>query len=914
VAARYVVGIDLGTTNTACAYVDTEAGRRIEVFAIPQLVAPGEVGDRATLPSFLYLAAGHELPPGSLDLPWAAARDFCVGVLAREQGARVPGRLVTSAKSWLCHAAVDRTAAILPWGGPPDVPKVSPVDASARYLAHVRDAWDARMPAPLAEQEIVLTVPASFDEPARELTLMAAEAAGLRGLHLIEEPQAALYAWLAGHEDDWRARLAATPLVCVVDVGGGTTDLSLVAARVSRGELVLERVAVGEHLLLGGDNVDMALARTVEARLLPGGGTLDTQRFHGLVAQCRAAKERMLVDPAVAEVRVTVPGRGGGVVGGALAATLARADAEAVVLDGFFARVPADARPRRAAGLALREFGLPFAEEPEITRHLADFLARQREAAGQTDLPLVRPDALLFNGGALEPAIVRERLRDVVGAWHAPDGGWRPAVLENESLHLAVARGAAYAGLVRRGAGVRIGGGAARSYYLGLGDAPEDGAPVTALCLVPRGMEEGESAEIATPEFELLANRPVAFPLYTATDRSGERAGDVVTAPPGALAPLPPLRTVLRFGRKLAETALPVHLEVRLTELGTLEVWCRSRTTEHRWRLEFRLRDQPGAAEPARNASLVVDRARVEAAERLARASFEGGDDPVGLTRRLEHALGAERDAWPLAAIRTLWDVLWSCEAARARSPEHEARWLNLAGFLLRPGFGDAADELRVNRLWRVLAAELRHPRATQCRAEWWNLWKRIAGGLTARQQQHLQQLVAPALLRRGKPKGPRPGPQELREMWQAIGACERLPAATRAELGAVLVGEVERGRASDQEYWALARLGARAPIYGPLNCVVARETAGEWAERLLRADWTRPEAHAFALAQVARATGDRARDLDPALRERVAARLESAPHGARAARLVREPVPLEAPEEARLLDEALPAGLRLRA
>jgi molecular chaperone DnaK (HSP70) len=909
VAARFLVGIDLGTTNTACAYVDTREGRAIRVLDVPQLVAPGRVEPRSTLPSFLYLAGEHELPAGSLDLPWASARDWCVGVLAREQGARVPGRLVASAKSWLCHGGVDRTAAILPWGAPEEVARVSPVEASARTLAHVREAWDATFPEPLADQEVVLTVPASFDEVARELTLEAARVAGLPNPVLLEEPQAAFYAWLVTHERDWRRRVESTPLVLIVDVGGGTSDFSLIAARVSRGELGLERVAVGEHLLLGGDNMDLALARAAEARLVPG-GQLDTARFHGLVSQCRAAKEQLLADPDPTEVRIAVAGRGGSVVGGALATTVTRTEVDGVVLDGFFPAVGAEARPRRAPGLGLREFGLPFAADPEITRHLAEFLDHQRAAAGESERALVRPDAILFNGGALEPATVRERLAAIVGAWHAPDGGWRPAVLESASLQLAVARGAAYFGLVRRGQGVRIGSGAARTYYLGVG-----GAESTVVCLVPRGMEEGEEVELDR-DFELLANRPVAFPLFTATDRTGEHAGDVVPASADALTPLPPIRTVLRFGKKLEERALPVRLGVRLSEIGTLEVWCRSRTTEHRWRLEFRLRDTverdgPPAGEAA---ALVVDTARIDAAVAVLRAAFDGSDDPVTLTRRLEAALDAGRDAWPLGAIRALWDALWPCEPARERSPEHEARWLNLAGFLLRPGYGDPGDDLRVNRLWRVLSGELRHPRAVQGRAEWWNLWKRVAGGLAAGQQQSLFQRLSPMLLRRGKTKGPKPGPQELREMWQAVGACERLPASVRADLGEALVTEAERGRATEQELWALARLGARVPMTGPLNCVVARETAAKWAERLLVAEWPRAEAYTFALAQIARATGDRERDLDPALRARVADRLARGPNGARAARLVREPVPLEAREQARLLDEALPPGLHLSA
>jgi molecular chaperone DnaK (HSP70) len=908
-AARYLVGIDLGTTNTACAYVDTQAGKAIRVFPVPQLVAPGKLDACETLPSFCYLAGAHELPEGSLDLPWATGRSWCTGTLARDQGARVPGRLVASAKSWLCHGGVDRTAPILPWGAADDVPKLSPVDASARTLAHVREAWDARFPEPLAEQDVVLTVPASFDEAARELTLEAAKEAGVPRVVLLEEPLAAFYAWLVGHERDWRTRIAATPLVLVVDVGGGTTDFSLVAARGSRGEVALERVAVGEHLLLGGDNMDIALARAAETLLTPG-DQLDTQRFHLLVSQCRAAKETMLSDPTVAEVRVTVPGRGKGVVAGTLSTAVARDELQSLVLDGFFPDVAADARPdRRATGL--REWGLPFAPDAAITRHLAEFLSRQKHASHVTaagdPAALAKPDAILFNGGALEPPAVRDRIATIVGRWHDPTAQWRPKILDADSLQLAVARGAACYGLARRGIGVRIGSGAARTYYLGLQDD-------RLLCVVPRGMEEGETVELTEPALELVTNRPVAFPLFTATDRTDETAGQLIDAPVESLTALPPLRTVVRFGKKLEERALPVHLEVGLSEVGTLALFLKSHTTEHRWRLELRLRETVGEeAQPAGEAALVIAPEKVDDAARLVRAALEGGDDPVTLVRRLEAALDAGRDAWPLAAIRTLWDALWTLEPKRERSPAHEARWLNLAGFLLRPGFGDAGDGIRVEKLWRVLGTELRHPRAVQCRAEVWNLWKRVAGGLSARQQQHLLDLVRPALTGRGKAKGPKPGPQELREMWQAIGGCERLASAVRAELSSALAQAIAKGKATDQEAWALARLAARAPIAGPINCVVPPRPATDVVERLLDAPWSRPDATAFALAQVARRTGDRERDLDSAVRERVALRLEREADGARLARLVREVVPLEAREEARLLDESLPAGLRLR-
>jgi hypothetical protein len=906
--SRYLVGIDLGTTNTACAFVDTQRGRTIEVFQIPQLTGVGRVEAQPTLPSFVYLAGAHELPAGALDLPWAQGRDFGVGVFAREQGARVPGRLVASSKSWLCHGGVDRTAPILPWGAAEDVTRISPVDASARIVRHVREAWDASFPEPLAQQDVVLTVPASFDAVARELTVEAARAAGLEQLVLLEEPQAAFYAWLVQHETAWREAITRHPLVLVIDVGGGTTDLSLMAARHGRGELAIERLAVGDHLLLGGDNMDLALARRVEPQL--GGAALDPQRFHVLVGQCRSVKEAMLADAAVAELPVTVPGRGGRVIGGALTSRVSRELVLDTVVEGFFPRVGGDERPAR--GSTSTELGLPYATDTAITRHVADFLARHHEA-GDGGV-LARPDALLFNGGACEPGLVRERVAEVVGLWHDASGAWRPAVLDAESLQLAVARGAAYYGLVRRGQGVRIGSGTARTYYLGLDDPARDAAVRSVLCLVPRGMDEGSAVPLGNREFSLVTNRPVAFPLLTATDRTGEQAGAVLDVPRDALTVLPPIRTVLRFGRKLEERTLPVRLDARLTELGTLEVWCRSSTTEHRWRLEFRLRDTVADTPAGDGTGLIVDPERVAAAVAVQREGFEAGGDPVGLMRRLEEAFDTGRDAWPLAAIRPLFDALFELEPRRAVSPEHEARWLNLAGFLLRPGFGDAGDELRIGRLWRVLSQDLRFPRAVQGRAEWWNLWKRVSGGLSAPQQQHLLQQVSPALLRRGKTKGPKPGPQELREMWQAIGGCERLPARTRGEL-AVAVGEgAVRGRTTDQELWALARLAARAPAYGPINCVVPRDTAAGIVQRLIAADWPRPAAYAFAVAQAARLTGDRERDLDATLRERTAARLDATPEGTRLARLVRDVVDLEAQEQARLFDESLPSGLRLAA
>ncbi|MFI5395342.1 MAG: Hsp70 family protein [Candidatus Binatia bacterium] len=923
---RYIIGIDLGTTNSAAAYVDTtDSSHRVQQLLIPQLVAEATVAERPTLPSFLYIGGEHDVAPGSLALPWDHTRTYAVGEFARTQGARVPGRLISSAKSWLCHGGVDREAAILPWGAPADVSKLSPVDASARYLLHFREVWKQHFPhAPLEAQDIILTVPASFDEVARELTVEAAHRAGLPRAILLEEPQAAFYAWVHHHEKTLD-QLAGINRILVVDIGGGTTDFSLIAVRHHEGRLGLQRLAVGDHLLLGGDNIDVALARVLEPRL---GARLDSQRWHALTSLCRGAKETLLGPEPPAEVPVRLVGRGRSVVGGVVTATLTRDEVERLVLDGFFPVTLPDAMPRRTARVGLQEWGLPFANEPEVSRHLAAFLQQHRHDVPLGDeagaLAVAWPDAILFNGGALKPALIRDRLRTLLTNW----SGAQPSVLESVDLDLAVARGAAYYGLVRRGLGVRIGGGSARSYYLGLGVAHPVDTPdvVTALCLVHRGMEEGEEVEVTEPALEVLANRAVSFPLYASSTRTGERAGQLVSAERESLTELPPIRTVLRFGKKMAARTIPVHVMARLTEVGTLEAWCRSLTTDHRWRLQFQLRDQtaPAAEEESEaqsEAASVIGETQLEAALQTVRAVFPADDvhshgDPVGMVRILEEQMGIGRDAWPLFAIRKLWDALWAGQERRVYSAAHEARWLNLSGFFLRPGFGAELDDWRIQQLWKVKSSGLCFPKTAQCRTEWWNMWKRVAGGLTRPQQMQLYNEVAPHLLPRLKAKtkgGVRPGQQELREYWQLMASCEQLSAEIKAELGNALLPLVVKGKATAVELWALGRLGARAPFSGPLNCVVARGTVERWVEALLGMQWPKAEPMIFTLVQLARDVGDRERDLDESLRRRIAERIEPLPTGRRAARLVTEFVPLEAQERARILDESLPVGLQIR-
>lgn len=932
--SRYLIGIDLGTTNCAVAYVDTTRPGVVQHFPLQQLVNEATVAAQPTLPSFLYLPGTHELPEGSLALPWDRERRYAVGHFARVQGARVPGRLVSSAKSWLCHPDVDRHAAILPWGSADDVAKLSPVEASARYLLHIREAWNHRMGKAFAveTQQVILTVPASFDEVARELTVQAAERAGLPHVILLEEPQAALYAWLAAHPDSWQTQLRAGSVILVCDIGGGTTDLSLVAVTAGKSQLQLDRVAVGDHLLLGGDNMDLALARLAETRLTHG-GRLDAQRWQTLTHLCRVAKEDLFADPNRTSATITLAGRGSAVVGGTLNTTLTREELERVVLDGFFPQVAADTAPRQGARVGLQEFGLPYAAEPEISRHLALFLRQHAvEGIGR----IMKPDAILFNGGALTPLAIRERIVTVLSSWFSEEQGaeWRPVVLTNTSLDLAVAHGAAYYGLVRRGQGVRIGGGSARAYYIGLGSPSQNKSDnstvptVSALCLVRHGMEEGEEVHLSEPEFTVLANQPVSFPLYASSTRTTDPAGAVVSLPVDQFAVLPAIRTVLRFGKKTGAAAIPVQVSAKFTEVGTLELWCEARQTNHRWRLQFQLRGEstvaPAVAPTTVSEEHMLDESVLAEALQQLTAVFGAPapalDDPVtpqNLTRQLEQTLGANKDNWPLSGIRHLWEALWEQQKGRERSPEHEARWLNLLGFCLRPGFGHQTDEWRLQQLWKFYPRGPLHGNAVQCRAEWWNLWKRVAGGLSRQQQQVLYADIAPWLLPKLKHKiksgRSKVGPQEIREMWQVMGSCERLASDAKAELGEELVRLVEKQKASDQEAWALSRLGARGLMYGPANCVVRRDTAAAWLERLLRSEWKNPETIGFVVVQLARCTGDRTRDLDDELRQRLAERLAPLPLGARWAQQVREVVTLEAREQARILDESLPVGLQIR-
>ena len=584
-----ILGIDLGTTNSAIAVADEAPARAVDIM---QVVGPGEIAERSTLPSFLLLPSEHEVPAAQMQLPWSGALRYTVGTFARERGAELPHRLVSSAKSWLCNSSIDRTAQVLPFrGAQRELEKemeggerVSPVNASARYLAHLRAAWDeANEDHPAGEQEVLVTVPASFDPVARELTVVAAREAGFDKVTLLEEPQAAFYAYLAARGEAWRKDLAPGDVVLVCDVGGGTTDFSLIEVAQQDGALALERIAVGDHILLGGDNMDLALAAIASKQLSDAGKVLDAMQQRALVHAARRAKELLLGEKPPKSVPISILGRGSKLIGGTMKAEVTREQAEGMLVDGFFPVVGADAKAAKRRAGGLREMGLPYAHDPAITRHLAEFLGRFGRM----------PTAVLFNGGVMKATKLQARIVELLRTWCGRD----IKVLAGADLDLAVALGAAHYGQVRAGKGVRIRGGTARAYYIGIESTmpaiPGFSPPVKALCVAPQGLEEGSTVELPDDELGLIVGETSNFRFFAAATRKDDTAGALIDADAPGLAELDPVEKLVEAeGERKAGDMVPVRLEAHVTEVGTLELWCVARDGGGRWKLEYSVRER----------------------------------------------------------------------------------------------------------------------------------------------------------------------------------------------------------------------------------------------------------------------------------------------------------------------------------
>jgi molecular chaperone DnaK (HSP70) len=923
---RFSIGIDLGTSNSALAFAPLNGAAPAEIFPIPQWDTASTMTEAPTLPSFLYLT---EEAAGTGD--GQAPGQWQVGRLARRRAAETPGRVAQSAKSWLCHHAADRLSPFLPWGSDelPRDRKISPVHASALILNHLRSAWDGRFARAGAgfafdAQAITITVPASFDAAAQRLTLAAAADAGFPDhVRLLEEPQAAFYGWLEGH-DPGRDLWAHIPdpeaprhHVLVIDIGGGTSDFSLF--EIGPGDPGtgprIRRIAVSDHILLGGDNIDLAIAHRLEVQLASGEGRLSGLDWDHLVARCRDLKEKALAAPGMADesFQVSLPGRGSNLIAAAMSARMSRSELEDLLLEGFFPPCKATARPERVRA-ALKEWGLPYAADSAVTRHLAAFL---------NERPPV--DAVLFNGGTLYPERLRRRLADQIGAWQ---NGAAPLILENTNLDLAVARGAAHFGRLVHQRANRIDAGAARAIFLETFRPGKDGSGDgrrSLLCILPRGAPPGEAFAITDRALELRLNRPVRFQAYSSTRHGKVRAGDIVDGQPEDFQPLPHLETIAKIEDEGGtERTLPVALDARLTELGLLQVSCRSldRGIERSWPLEFNLRpheqgdlDRTGSkaiARPLPDANAPAE-ARLEAGARI-RAVFNptsGRREKVTAARLfqgLERILGRPKGEWNGVLIRSLWPSLEASEAGRGLSAEHEEAWLIVAGFLLRPGFGAPLDADRIDGLWRIVSRGARFP-GKRIRLQEYILWRRVAGGLSREQQ---ERLIAPELDRVRRQANL---PDELVRL---AGSLERIGLEVKTDLidrFIAVAGDLARARQHPAPYLsALGWLLNRAPLYAGPECVVSPEWVETAFEAFSRLDWKDPELAELAplFLRAARLVGDRTVDVAGSVRSRIASRLEGAGVSpAKVARL-RQAMPIERAERAGLFGEALPPGLIL--
>ncbi|HCE2384033.1 TPA: hsp70 family protein [Vibrio parahaemolyticus] len=928
---RFLVGIDLGTTNTVVAYceiTDNLEQSEVSLFDIDQLIGPGEVVRKPLLPSFRYHPAVGQISPSDLTLPWdnepvaGDINNVIVGEWARELGTKVEGRQVSSAKSWLSHQAVDRNSDILPWAGAQDVDKVSPVIASASYLNHIRQAWNYRHPSnKLEDQDVVVTVPASFDETARKLTLEAAELAGLKKIVLLEEPQAVCYDWYARHQQTAADELKDLPLILVCDVGGGTTDLSLIEAKFTHDDLALDRIGVGEHLMLGGDNLDLALAHLAESRFSQN-KKLTAASLTKLIQQTRKAKENLLSTSAPDEVKITMLGSGSKLLGGTKSIALSKQEVHQIALDGFFPLSDFSEVPDKRRS-AVVEFGLPYVADPAVSKHVAEFLTQHqqvsRAALGiEDDKQNAIPVGLLLNGGVFNSDLVTERVTTLLSDWR----GAPVTVLDNPHPDWSVALGAVAFGKARRGAQLKIGGGAARSYFLHLQEKNKMGK---ALCLLAKGTEEGHEIRLSGRRFSLTLGEPVRFNLLTSThdtltNNTAIQNGVMVDVDPDLFAPLPPYITTLEGeGAELQanqKERVEVQLACQLTEVGTLKMECVSAEDDKkRWELEFEVRNKQ-----ADDGEEIQLHPRLNECKELIARLYSGnkksaeGKEIKTLAKDLEKKLG-KRDEWDFTTLRQLFDTFAQGRKRRRRSEQHEKNWLRLAGFALRPGFGDPTDSWRIEQVWGLYQQNIQF-KNHQGWTDWWVFWRRIAGGLSQEQQETILADIA-KYLHPGAMKNPQSAKaaQEMgyESMVRLSASLEHLEVEDKVLLATWFLSKaINQNQFEQAHWWAMGRLASRTPLYGSQHNVIPREQAEQWLPKLLEQNWLKEPMIAFAAVMICRKTGDRLFDISDDYREQVLTKLKQSKVPESWVSLVEEVKELSESESKRVFGDALPSGLTL--
>ncbi len=928
---HYLVGIDLGTTNTVVAYCENGQNLSecpIRLFEIDQLIGPGEVARRATLPSFRFHPAQGQHHPTDTELPWThqpVDGDFTpviIGEWARELGAQVEGRQVVSAKSWLSHPSVDRYEAILPWAGTQDVEKVSPLIASASYLNHIRQAWNYHHPAtPLEHQDIVVTVPASFDESARKLTLEAAALAGMPHVKLLEEPQAVCYDWYNRFQSQATTQLKDVSAILICDVGGGTTDLSLISAALEQDALQLDRVGVGEHLMLGGDNIDLALAHLAEQQFTQQHSQtqkLSSSRLSKLIQQTRKTKESLLAAQSPESAKITLLGSGSKLLGGTKSIHLDKTQVQQMALDGFFPHTTLDTLPTQRKGAVL-EFGLPYAADPAITKHIAAFLAQHPTLTRTTDQPSA-PLGLLLNGGVFNSALIQQRLTQVLSDWT----GQPIILLDNPHPDLAVALGSVGYLKACRGAQLKIGGGAARSYFLHLEQRKQKTSQ--ALCLLAKGTDEGHEIRLSSRRFSLTLGEPVRFNLLTSRhdslgDESSIQNGQLVDVDPDYFSPLPPYITSLErmSDQSLAanqKDRVEVYLSTQLTPVGTLQLECVQVDNEqHRWQLEFEVRHQSHHESTASS-----DIPGLAQACELITGLYSGNRnsdsqaDPRTLNKSLTHWLG-EKDSWDIITNRQLFDRLDQGKKRRRRSEAHEKNWLRLAGFTLRPGFGDPVDSWRIEQIWSLYQQGIQF-QTHQSWSDWWTFWRRICGGLNQEQQETILADIA-KYLHPGAHNSSKQAKVAQEKGYEAMvrlaASLEHLETEDKILLANWFIKRALRqSQYAQAHWWAVGRLASRVLLYGSQHKVIPRTQLSQWLPELLQQDWKKEPMIGFAAMMMCRKTGDRQIDIADVLRTAVTDKLKQSKAPQSWLALIDEISQVSESDSKRIFGDTLPSGLLL--
>lgn len=927
---QYHVGIDLGTTHTVVAYAKIDNKPAIQLLQIEQLIAPGHVAAKPLLPSVRYHPAENELSESDIVFTQDGT-SAVIGEAARSLGAKSKGRLVTSAKSWLSHPSIDHDAAILPWGSADDIDKASPVEASASYLRHIRTAWANQFPDALLElQNLVITVPASFDEAARSLTLEAASRAGLNHAKLLEEPQAVCYDWLNRHSGNVEKALKSIRLLLICDIGGGTTDLTLIKVEHGHPEPKLTRIAVGDHIMLGGDNIDLALAHLAENRLGTDQSRLSASDLYQLIEQCRIAKERLLAEDAPGQLTITLLGGGAKLIGASRSVVITKEDVQRIALDGFFPMTSLDDLPdKKRSGVV--EFGLPYTAEPAVSKHIAAFLKMHKDTASEAlagDGTV--PDAILLNGGLFRSQAITERVLALFHSWKSSD----LILLENNHPEFSVAYGAVSYAVARQEKKLKIGGGSARSYFILIdtdNDKPTGQSPTSikhGICVLPKGSEEGQEIILKDRRFALRTGQPVRFDLVSYSGDSMMKAGDI-TEITDEYHGLPPLIASFNDESDQARKTTIVELGVTQTEVGTLQIQCIAINDapqhkaivntkgQQRWNVEFQIRKhrvtdtqfETGLPPQFNNA--------IEQVKAVFGPKSKDIDPNAvkNLRTTLEKLLGKDRSEWDSSLLRALFSALWEGHKYRRRSEHHERVWLSLTGFCLRPGFGCPLDDWRIDQLCKLYPQGIQFTNEIQNWSEWWTLWRRIAGGLDETSQTKIYADIAnyinpaasrqPAVAKQAKQRG-------LDDIIRLAAVLERLPAQHKIQLGDWLLKRLEKAGDSPQIGWALGRVGARMPFYGSSHNVVSPDIVNRWLTSLLRLDWKKNAQIAFAATLISRNCGDRVRDIGGALRQQVVEKLKISKSPIPWREMVEQFKQLDEKEENQFFGEALPPGLKL--